>query len=87
VLTASERPQRIDSLEAAVDALLDAEVRPALHADGGDLELLGIEDGIVKVHLVGACRSCPASALTMKGGVERALLAAFPDEVLGVEAV
>lgn len=68
-------------LEAAIRRVVDERVRPALHADGGDLELLGVEDGIVRVHLVGACRSCPAAMLTLKGAVEKTLREAFPGEV------
>lgn len=68
-------------LEAAVRRVIDDRVRPALHADGGDLELLGVEEGIVRVHLVGACRSCPAAMLTLKGAVEKTLREAFPGEV------
>ena len=45
------------------------------------------EDGIVRVHLVGACRTCPASVLTLKGGIERALKEAFPGRIAAVEAV
>lgn len=83
---AQSAPAR-DDLEAAVWQILEHRVLPALHADGGDLELRGIEDGIVKVHLVGACRTCPASVLTLKGGIEKTLLDAFPGEIDAVEAV
>jgi Fe-S cluster biogenesis protein NfuA len=74
-------------LERGVWSVLQQEVLPAIHRDGGDLQLLGIEDGVVKVALNGACASCPASTLTLKGGVERVLLKAFPDEIVGVEAI
>ena len=62
------------------------EIRPNIQADGGDIELVDIEDGIVKVRLKGACAGCPMSALTLKQGVERTLKSKIP-EVKRVEAV
>ncbi|MBU8905400.1 NifU family protein [Desertibacillus haloalkaliphilus] len=56
-------------------------LRPFLLRDGGDVELVDIEDGIVKVRLMGACGSCPSSTITLKAGIERALL----EEVPGVK--
>lgn len=63
-----------------------AEIRPALEADGGNIELIDVEDGIVKVKLVGACGSCPMSQLTLKRGVEARLKAKIPEikEVIAV---
>lgn len=61
-------------------------IRPALQADGGDIELIDIQDGVVKVKLTGACGGCPMSQMTLKMGVERVLKEAVP-EVKGVEAV
>lgn len=58
-------------------------LRPFLQRDGGDVELVDVEDGIVKLRLVGACGSCPSSTITLKAGIERALL----EEVEGVEEV
>ena len=64
-----------------------AKVRPALQADGGDVELVDIgADGIVKVRLKGACGGCPMSQLTLKMGIERILKKEVP-EVTAVEAV
>lgn len=62
------------------------EIRPNIQADGGDIELVDIEDGIVKVRLKGACAGCPMSALTLKQGVEKTLKSRIP-EVKSVEAV
>ena len=62
------------------------ELRPKLQADGGDIELLGIENGIVKVRLRGACASCPMSTMTLKMGVERYLMKKIP-EIVRVDAV
>lgn len=65
-----------------VQAVLD-KIRPALQADGGDVELVGVEGGVVKVSLQGACRGCPMSQLTLANGVERHLKNVVP----GVERV
>ena len=55
------------------------EVRPQLQADGGDVELVEVtEDGTVKVKLVGACRGCPMSQMTLKNGIERYLKGKIP---------
>jgi len=64
-----------------------AKIRPALQADGGDVELVDVgEDGVVKVRLKGACGGCPMSQLTLKMGIERILKKEVP-EVKSVEAV
>jgi len=61
-------------------------IRPALQADGGDIELIDVVDGVVKVRLTGACGGCPMSQMTLKQGVERVLKEEVPG-VKGVEAV
>lgn len=76
-----------DGLETAIWEVLAQQVLPGIHRDGGDLELVGVDDGVVRVHLVGACTTCPASTLTLKGAVERVLVEAFPGEVERVEQV
>jgi len=53
-------------------------IRPLLQRDGGDIELVEITDGIVKVRLTGACKGCPMSQMTLKQGVERMLLKEVP---------
>ena len=53
-------------------------IRPALQADGGDIELVDVAEGVVKVKLTGACSGCPHAALTLKEGVERQLRRAVP---------
>ncbi|WP_298437567.1 NifU family protein [Geobacter sp.] len=59
-------------------------VRPALQADGGDVELVEVSaDGVVKVKLVGACGHCPMSTMTLKMGIERTL----KEKVPGVKEV
>ncbi len=61
-------------------------IRPALQADGGNIELVEVVDGIVKVRLTGACGGCPMSQMTLKMGVERVLKQQVP-EIKSVEAV
>lgn len=61
-------------------------LRPFLLRDGGDCELVDIEDGIVKLRLLGACGSCPSSTITLKAGIERALLEEVPG-IIEVEQV
>lgn len=61
-------------------------IRPSLQADGGNIELVDVTDGVVKVRLTGACGGCPMSQMTLKMGVERALKQQVP-EVKRVESV
>ena len=61
-------------------------IRPMLQADGGDVELVDVEDGVVKVRLQGACAGCPGAQMTLKMGIERQLREEIP-EVKSVEAV
>ena len=53
-------------------------IRPALQADGGDVELVDIDGGVVKVRLTGACGGCPMANMTLKGGIEAALKERIP---------
>ncbi|MCL1818132.1 MAG: NifU family protein [Spirochaetaceae bacterium] len=63
------------------------DVRPSLQADGGDVELVDIEEnGVVKVRLQGACHGCPHAQMTLKQGIERYLKEQIP-EVTAVESV
>jgi Fe-S cluster biogenesis protein NfuA len=61
-------------------------VRPMLVADGGNVELVDVEDGVVKVKLTGACAGCPMSEMTLKMGIEKFLKKEIPEikEVVGV---
>lgn len=71
------------------DKVLD-EVRPYLIADGGNVELVGIENGIVALRLIGACGTCPSSTATMQQGIEKALQRNFGDalkEVVQVDKI
>jgi len=68
-----------------VEAAL-AQVRPALLADGGDVELVDVNEGVVTVRLTGACSGCPMAAMTLRRGIERVLKAQVPQvkEVIAV---
>ncbi len=72
-------------MKEKVEAALD-KIRPFLQADGGSVELVGVEGSVVKVRLTGACGSCPMSQKTLKMGVERAIKEAVPEvtEVVNV---
>lgn len=61
-----------------VQEILD-KLRPYLQRDGGDVELVDVEDGVVKLRLMGACGSCPSSTITLKAGIERALMEEIPE--------
>ncbi|NQT91086.1 MAG: NifU family protein [Candidatus Omnitrophica bacterium] len=70
-------------MKEQVEAALD-KIRPALRADGGDVQLIEVtDDGVVKVKLMGACSSCPMSQMTLKMGIERTL----KQEIPGVKEV
>ena len=56
-----------------------ADIRPALQADGGDVELVDVDDGVVKVKLTGACAGCPMSAITLQMGIEQRLKEQIPE--------
>ena len=68
-----------------VQTVLD-NIRPSLRADGGDVELVDVKDGIVSVKLKGACAGCPMSTMTLKNGIERILKQELSDikEVIAV---
>jgi Fe-S cluster biogenesis protein NfuA len=70
--TKGEQPMK-EKVQAAID-----KIRPMLQADGGDVELVSVEDGIVKVRLQGACAGCPMSQMTLKNGIERVLKEQIP---------
>ncbi len=70
-----------DKVEKSLD-----KIRPALQADGGDVELIEVKEGVVKVKLTGACGGCPMSQMTLKMGIERHLKKEIPEiqEVVAV---
>ena len=64
-------------MRADVETVLE-KVRPALQADGGDVELVDVEGGVVKVRLTGACGGCPMASITLKNGIEALLKKEIP---------
>ncbi|MBS3772756.1 MAG: NifU family protein [Candidatus Thermoplasmatota archaeon] len=67
-------------MKEKVEAVIE-EIRPALQADGGDVELVDVDEkeGVVKVRLQGACRGCPMSQMTLQMGIEQELKKQVPD--------
>jgi Fe-S cluster biogenesis protein NfuA len=72
------------TLEERVAVALE-KVRPLLASHGGSVELLGVEDGVVRLRLQGSCKSCPSSSMTLKLAIEEAIYESAPD-VAGIEA-
>ena len=74
-----------ENLKDRVGKILDA-IRPMLVADGGNVELVSVQDGVVRLQLQGACGSCPMSQMTLKMGIERELKRQIPEikEVVSV---
>jgi Fe-S cluster biogenesis protein NfuA len=68
-----------------IEAVLD-KIRPSLIADGGNVKLVEVNDGVVKLKLTGACAGCPMSTMTLKNGIERILKQELPEvkEVVSV---
>jgi Fe-S cluster biogenesis protein NfuA len=76
-----------DDLLARIESVIETEVRPALQADGGDVELVGVDqDKIVQVRLLGSCQGCASSIYSTTMGIEAAVKARIP-EVRFLEAV
>jgi len=64
--------REVNMLRENIERVLE-EIRPSLQADGGDVELVSVEDGVVKVRFLGGCSGCPFRAMTLKAGIERYL--------------
>lgn len=65
-------------MKERVEKVLD-QIRPMMQADGGDVELVDVVDGVVSVKLTGACGSCPMSTMTLKMGIEKSLMEQIPE--------
>lgn len=76
---AEERFVEETDMEKQIRQILDEEIRPAVARDGGDILFYGYTDGVVKLHLQGACSSCPSSIMTLKLGIENRLKQSFPE--------
>lgn len=82
VETTSAKPSLKERVEDAINL-----IRPAIQADGGDVELVGVaEDGVVRIRFHGACCGCPSANMTLYGGIRRVLMEKVP-EVTQVVAV
>jgi len=75
-----------EDIQTRVEEVINESIRPFIQADGGDIELVGVEDGKVSVRLRGACAGCPGATYTLRLGVERTLQEKIP-EVKEVVAV
>ena len=85
--SSSISPDLRAELLARIEAVLDEQIRPGLAADGGNVEVVGIDDdSIVQVRMRGACEGCPSSTMTLTFGIEAALKARIP-EIRFLEAV
>jgi Fe-S cluster biogenesis protein NfuA len=74
----NSKGENVDNLKEKVQTTLD-KIRPALVADGGNVELVDVKDGIVKVKLTGHCAGCPMSQMTLRNGIERLLKEEIPE--------
>ena len=84
-LNLPEVKDRDPNTEVDLDILKDTieYIRPAVQADGGDIKLASVEDGVVNIEMLGACQGCPLSIATLKSGIERIII----DKGPGVEQV
>ena len=84
----SDEPKSGKDVSARVKAVID-QIRPLLQADGGNLELVSVDEasGVVSVRLEGACKGCPGAAMTLRMGIERRLKEHVPEvaEVVAVD--
>ena len=85
MIAASCRLKEVLRMRTDVEMVLE-KIRPALQADGGDVELVDVEGGVVKVRLTGACGGCPMASVTLKNGIEALLKKEIPsvDQVISV---
>ncbi|MCC6717096.1 MAG: NifU family protein [Acetobacteraceae bacterium] len=87
---AEELDEDVEAADAEIVAqikeLLDTRVRPAVAGDGGDIVFRGYRDGVVRLHMQGACSGCPSSSATLKHGIEN-MLRHYVPEVVSVEQV
>ncbi|MCG3172166.1 MAG: Fe/S biogenesis protein NfuA [Myxococcota bacterium] len=84
--TAAEIPANMSEIEAKIREILDAEIRPAVAMDGGDITFEGYEQGMVLLHMKGSCSGCPSSTATLRIGIESRLREVIP-EIQGVISV
>jgi Fe-S cluster biogenesis protein NfuA len=85
MVTETKNSREAITMKESVQMIID-KIRPMLQKDGGDVELVSVEGGVVKVRLQGACKGCPMSQMTLKNGIEAFIKKELP-EVDRVEAV
>ncbi|MCX8113059.1 MAG: NifU family protein [Bacteroidia bacterium] len=81
----SQEAQEGSSIEQQIRSVLEEYIRPGIAMDGGDVEFLGFDSGVVRLRLQGSCSGCPSSLFTLKAGIENLLKRLVP-EVVSVEA-
>ena len=79
---------KVEDMQSKVEDILD-KIRPSLMMDGGNVELIGVDNGVVKVRLTGGCAHCSMSSVTLKMGIERLLQQEIPGikEVINVNDI
>ena len=82
-----KKNENSSEIEVKIRQILDDEIRPAIAMDGGDIELKSFNDGIVTVHLQGACSTCPSSTMTLKMGIENRLKSEIPEVIEVVQEI
>jgi len=70
-----------------VEKVIDNTIRPSIQMDGGDIEIVSCEDGVLQIFLKGACSGCPSSQMTLKNGIEVLLKNEFPEKINTVVAI
>ena len=75
------------SLALSIEKIIAKNIQPNIQMDGGDIELISCEKGIIKVFLKGACSGCPSSQITLKNGIEALLKEKFPNKIKEVIAI
>lgn len=82
----TKKGTNLNPVEEKIRDILDNQIRPAVNSDGGDVIFESYEDGILRLHLQGACSSCPSSIMTLKAGIEAMLKRQIPElkEVISV---
>ena len=84
-----EKNQKIkkSNFHMEVENIINTSIKPSIQMDGGDIELVSCENGIIKVFLKGACSGCPSSQMTLKSGIETLLKDTFPNKIEEVIAI
>lgn len=83
----NKKNENASDIEIKIKQILDDEIRPAIAMDGGDVELRRYENGIVTLHLQGACSTCPSSTMTLKMGIENRLKSEIPEIIEVVQEI